>query len=44
VVLISTRSEEDFADLIAGSPAARFLSKEKLSASAIRRIVDGHAR
>jgi DNA-binding NarL/FixJ family response regulator len=41
VVLISTRSEQDFADPIAASPAAGFLSKLELSASAIRRIVDG---
>jgi DNA-binding NarL/FixJ family response regulator len=39
VVLISTRAEEDYADLVAGSPAAGFLSKAELSASAIRRIV-----
>jgi hypothetical protein len=30
-----------FADLIAESPADGFLQKEELSASAIRRIVDG---
>jgi DNA-binding NarL/FixJ family response regulator len=41
VVLISTHSEADFADLIAESPAAGFLSKGDLSARAIRRIVDG---
>lgn len=41
VVLISTRSREDVADLIAGSPAAGFLPKAELSAGAIRRIVDG---
>jgi len=41
VILISTHSEADFADLIAESPAAGFLSKEDLSANAIRRIVDG---
>ena len=41
VVLISTRAEEDVADLIAESPAAGFLPKEELSASAIRRIMDG---
>jgi len=39
VVLISTRAEEDVADLVADSPAAAFLSKAELSASAIRRIV-----
>jgi len=41
VILVSTHSEADFADLIAESPAAGFLSKEDLSAHAIRRIVDG---
>jgi DNA-binding NarL/FixJ family response regulator len=40
VILISTHSEADFADLIAESPAAGFLSKWELSAGAIRRIVD----
>ena len=44
VILISTRSAEDFADLIAGSPAAGFLTKGELSAPAIRRIVDTHTR
>ena len=41
VILISTHSEADFADLIAESPAAGFLPKEDLSAHAIRRILDG---
>jgi DNA-binding NarL/FixJ family response regulator len=41
VILISTRVEEDVADLIAGSPAAGFLTKSELSASAILRILDG---
>jgi DNA-binding NarL/FixJ family response regulator len=41
VILISTRSAQDFACLIAESAAAGFLSKQELSASAIRRIVDG---
>jgi DNA-binding NarL/FixJ family response regulator len=39
VVLISTHAEEDVADLIASSPAAGFLPKAELSASAIREIV-----
>jgi DNA-binding NarL/FixJ family response regulator len=43
VILISTRAEADIADLIAESPAAGFLSKAELSASAIRRIVDGRS-
>jgi CheY-like chemotaxis protein len=41
VILISTHAEEEVADLIAGSPAAAFLPKGELSASAIRGIVDG---
>jgi DNA-binding NarL/FixJ family response regulator len=44
VVLISTLAETDIADLIAESPAAGFLAKEDLSASAIRRIVDDRLR
>jgi len=41
VILISTHAEADFADLIAESPAAGFVPKQKLSGRAIRRIVDG---
>ena len=41
VILISTYSAADFADPIAESPATGFLPKQKLSADAIRRIVDG---
>ena len=44
VILISTHEEADFADLIAASPAAGFLPKAELSASAIRRIVDRRTR
>jgi CheY-like chemotaxis protein len=40
-ILISTHAEEDFADLIADSPAAAFLSKSDLSAAAIRRVCHG---
>ena len=43
VVLISTHTEADFADLIAESPAAGFLPKADLSATAIRRILDGRS-
>jgi DNA-binding NarL/FixJ family response regulator len=39
VILISTHAEEDFADLIAVSPALGFLSKSELSAAAIRDII-----
>ena len=41
VILISTHDETTLADLIAASPAAGFIPKAELSASAIRRIVDG---
>jgi DNA-binding NarL/FixJ family response regulator len=44
VILISTHSEADFADLIAASQAAGFVPKSELSAEAIRRIVDGRSR
>ena len=39
VILISTHSEDDFADLIAESPAVGFLSKSALSASAIHELL-----
>jgi len=41
VILISTRSETDLADLISQSPAAGFLSKAELSAGAIRDLSTG---
>lgn len=40
VIMISTRSETDFADLVAESPAAAFLPKSALSADAIRRVLN----
>jgi len=40
VILISTRSETDLADLIAESPAAGFVPKEELSAERIRQLVE----
>jgi DNA-binding NarL/FixJ family response regulator len=39
VIMISTRAGADYADLVADSPAAGFLPKDKLSAEAIRRIL-----
>jgi two-component system, NarL family, nitrate/nitrite response regulator NarL len=39
VVLISTRSEDDYAEMIEGSPAAGFITKAKLSPRAIRELV-----
>jgi DNA-binding NarL/FixJ family response regulator len=44
VVLISTRDEADFADLIAESPARGFVAKSELSARALHRILDGDRR
>jgi CheY-like chemotaxis protein len=41
VILISTRAEAEFADGIAMSPAAGFLSKSELSADTIRGLLDG---
>jgi CheY-like chemotaxis protein len=40
VILISTRAEEDLADLIAQCPALGFIPKPELSAVAIRRVLD----
>ncbi len=39
VIMISTRAGADYADLVADSPAAGFLPKDRLSAAAIRRIL-----
>ena len=39
VVLISTRDEEDLADLIADSPAIGFIPKNLLSVRAIERLL-----
>ena len=39
VILISTHAEQDYADLIAASPAAGFLPKTSLSAGAIRDLL-----
>jgi DNA-binding NarL/FixJ family response regulator len=39
VILISTYAEEDLGDLVKAAPAAAFLSKSRLSADAIRRIL-----
>jgi DNA-binding NarL/FixJ family response regulator len=41
VILISTHAETDFAELIAESPAAGFISKSELSAHAIHRLAGG---
>ena len=39
VILISSHAEDDYADLIAESPALGFLSKTSLSGDAIRRML-----
>jgi DNA-binding NarL/FixJ family response regulator len=39
VILVSTHAEEDYAELIAASPAVGFLPKETLSAGAIRDLL-----
>jgi DNA-binding NarL/FixJ family response regulator len=41
MILISTHAEQDYADLIAASPALGFLPKSALSAAAIHRLLDG---
>jgi DNA-binding NarL/FixJ family response regulator len=41
LILISTHDPDDFADLIAASPAVGFLSKSDLSAQAILDLVGG---
>jgi CheY-like chemotaxis protein len=42
-ILISTRSEQDYRDLVAASPVVGFLSKTALSARAIVDLLDGAA-
>ena len=41
VILMSTHAEQDFADMIAASPAVGFLCKSALSPGAIRDLLDG---
>jgi DNA-binding NarL/FixJ family response regulator len=41
VILISTHDEREYADLIEASPASGFLAKTELTASAIRRVIEG---
>jgi DNA-binding NarL/FixJ family response regulator len=43
VILISTHAWQDFADMVATSPAVGFLSKSAFSAEAIRDLVRGSA-
>jgi CheY-like chemotaxis protein len=44
VILISTHAEQDYAELIAASPAVGFLSKAALSGDAIRELLAGRGR
>ena len=44
VILISTHAEEEFAELIAASPAVGFLAKAELSADAIEALLGRPAR
>jgi CheY-like chemotaxis protein len=41
VILISTHAEQDFADMIAASPAVGFLCKSALSPAAVRDLLSG---
>jgi DNA-binding NarL/FixJ family response regulator len=41
MILISTHAQQDYADLIAASPAIGFVPKTNLSAAAIRGVLDG---
>jgi CheY-like chemotaxis protein len=41
VILISTHAEQDFADMIAASPAVGFLCKSALSTGAVRDLLGG---
>ena len=43
VILISTHAEQDYAELIAASPAIGFLPKTALSADAIRGLLAGRS-
>ena len=43
VILVSAYAEEDFAELIAESPAVGFIAKPNLSAHAIERLVGGQS-
>jgi len=41
LILISAHPEDDFAELVVQSPAVGFISKPRLSAAAIRELLDG---
>jgi DNA-binding NarL/FixJ family response regulator len=42
VIMISTHSEQDYADLVAATPVVGFLSKTELSADAIHGLLGRH--
>jgi DNA-binding NarL/FixJ family response regulator len=44
VILVSTHAEQDYAELIAASPAVGFLPKTALSGDAIRALLAGPSR
>jgi two-component system, NarL family, nitrate/nitrite response regulator NarL len=44
VILISVLAEDDMADMLGDAPVAGFLPKQRLSARAIRQILDGEQR
>jgi DNA-binding NarL/FixJ family response regulator len=39
LIMISTQAEEDLADLLAGAPVAGFVTKTRLSAEAVERLL-----
>jgi len=39
IIMISTRAEEDYAELMEGTPAAGFLAKSELSVAAVRNLI-----
>jgi DNA-binding NarL/FixJ family response regulator len=43
VILVSTHAEEDYAELVSASPVAGFLPKTRLSARAIRGVLERSA-
>jgi DNA-binding NarL/FixJ family response regulator len=43
MILVSTHAEQDYADLIAASPAIGFVPKSALSAAAIQALLDSDA-
>jgi DNA-binding NarL/FixJ family response regulator len=43
VILVSTHAEEDYAELVSASPVAGFLPKTRLSAGAIRDVLERSA-